>query len=446
MTKVVIINPQLPFNSDIKNDSYIKMGIAYLSSCLKKDGHKVFLVDYRLCKNQIDAIENILINEPDIVCITAFSSEAPEAIKIAKILKNINPKLPLVIGGIHASIRPSDYIEAGCFDYIIRGEGEITVPKIVKNPILSPNPIVIWGETPDLNTLPFPDRKLWSDYDKRILNPPCYVHGSPWVEIISTRGCWANCAFCSAHGEKDHFTREVDGKRKPYIRGRSVSNVIAELIELDDVYHYNGIQFLDDQFIMNPKWGWDFCDAIEETQLTDRHWWIGTRADVLLANKELVLRMKAVGLDIVSVGFESFSDDLLKFWKKGTTVAQNYEAAQFLQKNQINVFSNVIMGAPREDGKWHSEDDIKNIEAIMKIKPSHNSWSIFTAAPGSDLEKWCFEKGISIAHNTGFRNAGESKTKGVNWRQIRIWMNRIDRGRPWYHDAHDYIRMKIEGW
>jgi coproporphyrinogen III oxidase-like Fe-S oxidoreductase len=95
--------------------------------------------------------------------------------------------------------------------------------------------------------------------------------------------------------------------------------------------------------------------------------------------------MKKAGLDIMSVGFESFSDELLTFWNKGTTSQMNHDAAKFLNDNEIRIFSNTIIGAPRADGKWYIEDDIANIDAIKKIKPSHISWSLFTAVPGSEL-------------------------------------------------------------
>jgi len=148
----------------------------------------------------------------------------------------------------------------------------------------------------------------------------------------------------------------------------------------------------------------------------------------------------------MSVGFESFSDELLQFWNKGTTVAQNYEAAKFLKDNGIRVFSNIIMGAPRPDGKWHIEDDIKNVEAMQKINPDHASWSIFTAVPGSDLYQWCIDEGLTVAKNAGFRTADETKIKGVSHRKIRVMMDEVESvRRPWYHTLHDKVMMMVEG-
>lgn len=455
MSHIVLVNPQMSFKTPPKHDSYIKQGLALISSCLKERGHKVSLVDFRLCNDFNDATTKINSEHPDMVCITAFSSEKDDAILVAKAIKSIRPNTVVIVGGIHASIRPEDYVNAGCFDYVVRGEGEITVPQLIETGKRQRETIVLWGETPDLDSLPFADRELWSDYKDRVSNPPSYVPTKSWVEVISSRGCPYHCRFCSAHGERDHFTHLLpSGSRVPYIRGRSVENVIKELKELDEKYHYTGIQFLDDQWIMNSKWMWNFCDELEKAGLSGKDWWIGTRVDVLLRNKDLMLRIKEVTNTVmVSLGWESFSQYHLDFWEKETTVEQNYDAVKFLRQSGFKIFGNVIMGAPREDGKWYKEDDEKNISAMKEIQPDVMSWSIFTASPGCDLEKWCIENNLSSAHNTGFRSACESKIHGVNWRWIRYHMRPMTNGRSIQKkgydtllDIYDRIMMKIEGW
>jgi radical SAM superfamily enzyme YgiQ (UPF0313 family) len=386
------------------------------------------------------------------VFIGAFTSEVETAIKTAQMIKATYPEIVICIGGIHASIDPTVYEKAGCFDFVVRGEGEVTVPWIANQfgdrgfKLFDSNAVTLWGETPDLNLIPFADRELWSDYNERIQHPPPWLKEAPWVELLMARGCPFGCRFCSGPGEQGHFTKEVNGKRVPNIRGRSVQNVIDELHLLEDKYHFKSVQCHDDQFIMNTNWTWALIESLHETGLDNKKWWMGSRADVILRNKPLVLALRDVGLDIMSVGFESFSDELLTFWNKGTTAEQNYEAAKFLKDNGIRVFSNIIMGAPRPDGKWHIEDDMKNIEAMQKIQPSHNSWSIFTAVPGSDLYQWCIDEGLTVAKNAGFRCADETKIKGVSYRKIRMMMDGVDGlKRPWYHTAHDWLMMKVEG-
>ena len=443
MTSCLLINPQMPHNSNVKFDSWVRLGLAHLSSALKEKGHIVSLLDYRMIGNWDEILPSIEKHNPDIVFIGAFTSEVETAIRTGHLIKATHPEIVTCVGGIHASIDPTVYERAGCFDFIVRGEGEVTVPKIASGEIKSQT---LWGEVPDLNAIPFADRELWSDYKERIKYPPVWLTEAPWIELLMYRGCYGKCRFCCGCGEQNHFTKEVNGKRVPNIRGRTVANVIKELTILEDKYHFKSVQCHDDQFIMNPQWTWDLMGELKENGLDNKKWWVGSRADVILRNKPLVLEMQKCGLDIMSVGFESFSNELLQFWNKGTTAEQNYEAAKFLKDNGIRVFSNIIMGAPRPDGKWHIEDDLKNIEAMKKIKPDHASWSIFTAVPGSDLYQWCIDEGLTVAKNAGFRTADETKIKGVSNRRIRVMMDEIPSvKRPWYHTMHDRVMMMVEG-
>ena len=262
--------------------------------------------------------------------------------------------------------------------------------------------------------------------------------------MIISRGCPYHCRFCSGPGEQNHFTREVNGKRVPYIRSRSVDNVLGELQELERTYHFRSIHFHDDQFILNPLWTWKFLDALKETGLDNKQWWVGSRADIILRNKELVLEMKKCGLSIMSIGFESFSDPLLEFWNKGITAKMNYEAAQFLKDNEIRVYSNIIMGAPRSDGKWHIEDDMKNIKALKKIKPDISSWSLFTPVPGSELYRWCIDKNLLTTGDMGSRLANESKIKGINHHRICILMDEVT-NRYWFQKVYDRLMILPAG-
>jgi radical SAM superfamily enzyme YgiQ (UPF0313 family) len=458
MSDVLLVNPQMPFNRPIQIDSWIRMGLAQLSAVLKADKENtVHLLDLRQLTDWDEFYDKVARINPDVVFITAFTSEVQSAIKSARIIRSINPCISICVGGIHASIAPEDYQKANCFDFIVRGEGEITVPKIAAGhrDVISQtsdwiygNPITLWGETPDLDKNPFPDRALWEDFPERMQYPPAWLTKKPWAEVLMARGCPYHCKFCCGAGEQNHYTKVgCDGKRIPYIRGRSVENVIVELQYLVDTYGTRSIHFSDDQFILNPEWTRNLMMAMQDNGLDNLQWWAGSRADVILRNKELVLLMRDCGMDVMSVGFESFSYEMLKFWNKGTTVAQNFEAAQFLNDNGIKIFSNVIMGAPRPDGKWHIEDDERNIAAMKQIHPFYASWSIFTAVPGSELYRWCVDNNlIADSANSGIREANENKMKGISYRRIRAMMDGIEGcHRPWYHHWHDKLMLLVEG-
>jgi len=442
MTNCLLINPQVPFATPASADAWIKHGLASLSASLKQAGHSTSLLDFRLIPSWGSVIPHVARINPDVVFITAVTSERDAAITTAKMIKRYDPNIVTCVGGIHASIAPQDFWEG--FDFIIKGEGEITVPNIAselkETPKWAISPVVQWGKVPDLNTIPHPDRELWPDYMERCQHPPLWLREKPWVDILNYRGCSGKCKFCVGPGEQNHF--------KP-IRGKSVERVIDEMLILDSKYHFKSYNYGDDQAIMNVQWMWDFCKALKENGLDGKQWWAGSRADVILRNKDLVLEMQRRGLDIMSVGFESFSQHHLDFWNKGTTVEQNVEAAMFLKDHGIRIFSNVIFGAPREDGKYYPEDDRKNIEMLQKIRPEFNSWSIFTATPGCELYKWAQEKNLIVANDNGWRGANENKVRGVSVRRVRLLGDEAMAGqinsRPWYHTWHDRFRLLLDG-
>ena len=84
----------------------------------------------------------------------------------------------------------------------------------------------------DLDALPFPKRITFHDYyDKRI------------ASILSSRGCWRNCAFCSINA----WYERGGGKK---FRIRSVENIVAEMKEM---YFQHGVRvfnFQDDNFFV----------------------------------------------------------------------------------------------------------------------------------------------------------------------------------------------------
>jgi anaerobic magnesium-protoporphyrin IX monomethyl ester cyclase len=428
------------------NYGWIRLGIAYLSSSLRAQGHEVGLLDFRYLKGWREVIPAVEKFAPDMVSISAITMDAQNAIRCGQMIKQHNPAIVTCVGGIHASIAPEDFENAGCFDFVVRGEGEVTVPWIAN--VFGPDGLklfttrtaTMWGETPDLNALPFPDRELWPNYRKIISTPNHLKLEIPWLQMIANRGCPYSCSFCCGPGEKNHFTREVNGKRVPYVRGRSVENVIKEMDALKYTYDIKSIQFMDDQFIMNTDWMWAFCKDKEEW-LPETKYWAASRADIILRNKPLIERMHDTGLDIMSVGFESFSNHLLKFWNKGVTAEQNYEAAEFLNDIGVRIFSNTIFGAPREDGKWYIEDDLANIEAIEKIQPATASKSIFNPIIGSELYQWAIDKNLIDKPMTGAHN---TCLKGVNQRKIRLIMDRAYCDRPWHHRAFDTVMDMVE--
>ena len=430
MAKIVLVNPSLAYstwNADIKKPSpdnlFIRLGIAYLAAALKAKGHSVVLADLRTLSGWRQYTELLKTAAPQFVGISIHSVEFSIALEAARIAKETVPGVTTIAGGIHPTMFPEECLSTGAFDFVIQGEGELSLPKLIDNP--GDFPRHFWGETPDLDALPFPDREIWPDFRERMNREPFGIAGYrfplPTAELINVRGCPYNCTFCCGPGEHQLYTRMTEsGKRVHYIRGRSVSSVISELDMLIGKYGIRSAMFHDDQFIIDPQWVSDFIDQLHRSGIVQSgfKWVTSSRADIICRNDELLGRMAAAGLELLIVGFESFSPRILKWFKKGVTVDQNFKAAEICRKHGIKIWANYILGV-RTDTGWHREDDLLTVAGALKVDPVHYSPAFYTPVPGSKLFSFYRDNDLiekfSSMEDLSNRGKMAAKVKGVDY-------------------------------
>jgi len=454
--KIVLVNPQLVssgWNRGLRpqhmDDALPRHSLTYLSAALKRAGYTVTLADLRLLPDW-NAYDDMLKREaPDVVCVTAHTSEQEAALTCLARAKRACPGCMTVAGGIHFTMFPHDALEDGHADYVLMGEGEISLPKLMENPNAFER--AFWGETPDLDDLPFEDRELYPDYAQRV-RFPLWDLPVPVVDLLTKRGCPWNCRFCCGPGEQNLFTRPSKRhpeRRVPSIRHRSVSNVIAELEELYAKYRFVGVVFHDDQFLIRKNWVEEFCRALHNAGFVARgmRWWAACRADVICQHPDAIEQMRDAGLQIMSIGFESFSDRMLEWMEKETTREQNMQAAAFCHELGLDLFANVIFGMPYSDGRWYIEDDLMSIEAIREIRPRYFSPSFFSSIPGSWFHPWAVERELLTDGDwkrQGNRSPGEAKIKGVDYERLSGLIEALQREIGTGGETKKPLRLRLE--
>ena len=430
MAKLALVNPQLVssrwkagLRPQTMDDALPRHGLTFLSAALKRAGHEVLLADLRLLSGW-DAYEDLLRTQrPDYVCVTGHTLEAHVSLESLRRAKNVLPECITVAGGIHFSMYPELAIDAGCTDYVIRGEGELSLVKLANRPAGWPR--IFWGEVPDLDAIPFEDRELYQDYSYRILFP-LWDLPTPIIDILTKRGCPWRCRFCCGPGEQNLFSKpsKKDPEiRIPTFRHRSVSNVIAEMEELYSKYRFRGVVFSDDQFIIQKEWVEQLCEELHRTGFVRRgvRWWAGARADIICRYPELIEAMRDAGLHIISIGFESFSDPILEWLGKGVDRETNFKAAEICHGLGLDIFANVMFGIVNSHGEWHIEDDVVSIQAINQIRPRYFSPSFFSPIPGSWFYEWAGENGLlgdESPERMGNRTPSEMKVRGVDYEKL----------------------------
>jgi radical SAM superfamily enzyme YgiQ (UPF0313 family) len=160
-------------------------------------------------------------------------------------------------------------------------------------------------------------------------------------------------------------------------------------------------------------------------------WWAASRADLICRYPEVLKAMKKAGLKIISIGFESFSDEILAWLDKGVDRQTNMEAAAICRELGIDIYANVIFGIPREDGSWRIEDDLISMDAIKQIRPRYFSPSFLSPVPGSWFYDWALRSGLLkgvLPKSTGSRTLSQWQLQGVNYEKLALLVRWPQRG------------------
>ncbi len=180
------------FNSMKGNEgSWMNHGLAILSNVAKQAGHKVTLLDLRRMKAWNEFRTRVSETNSSVFGLTMMSVDYNIVVKTATIIRNECKDATIVVGGPHPSICPEELVPLECFDYIFRGEGEVTFPKLLSTIERGETmPQVLQGKSlENLDDAPWADRSLFSTPEEPIvpfLKPP-------FVTIIAGRGCNFNC-------------------------------------------------------------------------------------------------------------------------------------------------------------------------------------------------------------------------------------------------------------
>ncbi|MGA1826598.1 MAG: B12-binding domain-containing radical SAM protein, partial [bacterium] len=293
------------------DSGWISHGLASLSAAIKSQGFKVELIDLRTLRGWKHFRDEIDLRKPDIVGVTMMSSDYTYAMRSLEIARQVNPHIITAAGGPHPTLMIDEVRDDSKINHIFLGEGEITFPLFLKK-IARGEKVerIIPSIPPTLDELPYIDHDFFLHEWRRAgysLNSPevpfCPQLKPPFVTIIAGRGCIYNCSFCQP-AERILFGRGV--------RRRSVDNIIGELKELREKYHFKSFMFHDDCLTEDQEWVKAFCDSYKANGFT-QSFFCQSRADLVVKNEDMIRRMAHVGLCGLFIGFESGSERVLRF-------------------------------------------------------------------------------------------------------------------------------------
>jgi radical SAM superfamily enzyme YgiQ (UPF0313 family) len=273
--------------------------------------------DIKIIDENLGVPDYAKMPRPDLVGITAFTSQARRAYQVASVFRGMN--VPVVMGGIHASMCTEEAIQH--VDSVAKGEAESIWAQILHDSQNGGLKQVYEGEPLDLENVPSARQDLL---------PKGYVFGS----IQTTRGCPLNCSFCSVS--------VFNGKN---YRNRPIENVINEFKEIREKY----VLVVDDNLIGTTKKhterAKDLFRAMIRAKLKKR--WI-CQATINIADDEELLNLAAQsGCVGVFIGFESPAREGLKEINKNFNLGrlENIrESIQKIKRHNLLVVGSFIIG------------------------------------------------------------------------------------------------------
>ena len=384
----------------IKYWSMIQFGISYISSILKVDGHQTQLLVLGSNNNWQDNIKqlNIFIKEfsPYLICFTAVASQYPFIKKIAGAIKSQWPDKYLVIGGVHATLNPSEVI-SDSFDAVCVGEGENPTLELCRQLEASTIPHGIanfWIKSPDggteknpprpfqqdLDSLPFPDRTIWM----------------PWMEeqqkgefaILLGRGCPYGCTYCCNHALK----KIAPGR---YVRFRSPENIIKEIAFIHETYPTQSKIYCEVESIaLNKAWLIEFCKQLEAYNATIHNFMsygCNFRISPQSIDENIFRALKNANFDQIRIGLESGSERVRReILKRNYTNKDFLDTTVMARKYGLKVFVFNMIGIP-----WETYDDyMETVSINRQCQPDSHSTGIFFPYPGTELYGKCIQEGL----------------------------------------------------
>jgi radical SAM superfamily enzyme YgiQ (UPF0313 family) len=364
-------------------------GLALLASLARERGFSVSILDCNALRLGLDKVLDYLPDAPPrFIGITATTVLIDNALELAKIAKNKYPSAKVIMGGVHATLRPKEVLSSPAVDYVVSGEGEYSFLELIsgKSPqtikgvgfkennqiFINPPPELI----PDIDVFPF------LAYDLLPMEKYYPAAGSykrkPSLGMITSRGCPGRCTFCKG---------DILGQR---IRFRSAEKIIEEIKLLQKDYGIRDISFYDDTFTSNRQRVKDFCRLILENRI-DLTWCCFSRVDTV--DLETLLAMKKAGCYQVMYGVESADEAILQNINKRITLETVEKTVQDTKKAGLEVRLAFMLGNPGE-----TEETIKKtIQYAIDLDPDLVSFNITTPFPGTEMFSWA-ERNNCLVH------------------------------------------------
>jgi anaerobic magnesium-protoporphyrin IX monomethyl ester cyclase len=318
-------------------------GIAILSALLKGYGHETRLFDTTFCKPRnfrqevkggpsifkktaysledlvekdpvVDIKEEFdrVIREfqPEILAASAMTTNIDATLDL---LRDLQPKCLVIIGGIHVTLSPEEILRKEIVDVVCVGEGEGPLvdfcealakdkdPTNITNLWFKKNKKIIKNVLrpfQNLDYLPVPD---WSIFDKRHLFRPFEGKIYKGSFLTTSRGCPEGCAYCV-----NRTLRKICHGCGNYFRHQSPQKTIQQVQTLKEQCGATWFKFADDTFLLYSLKDLEILrDGLKDLEIQ-----FGCSVQPRTIREEKVTLAKEMGCVAMTVGIESGNEEI----------------------------------------------------------------------------------------------------------------------------------------
>jgi radical SAM superfamily enzyme YgiQ (UPF0313 family) len=416
--------------------------LGYCAAMLEQLDYAVFLRDYQSEKKSFADVEaDIKTFQPDLIMLSITNGTIFSDLAFVRQLKEQSPAKIALKGALFYDAAPEmlALLDLSDVDYLIGGEAETCLGEIAQcalrnvgtaagidnifykdgKGVFVKTRFQVWED--DLDAIPFPARKYMNN--KLYTRPDT---GEAMATIQTSRGCAAACTYC--------LSPIISGKK---IRYRSVDNVLAELTECYCEHGIKNFFFKSDTFTMDAAWAEALCDKIIASPLHGKiQFTANSRVNPL--RKETLALMKQAGCFAVAFGFESGSDNTLRRIKKGATVRQNLQAAEWAREVGLPVYGFFMFGFP-----WETRADLEATKAhIFAIGADFIEIHVALPYYGTELYGACRQEGTLGKETLGsdYFNSNITGTKTLPLAELLAFKQRTLRE---YYLRPSYILRQL---
>jgi len=406
----------------------IPNGLLAVAALPEKSGYTVKLVDCRVDDNWHDTLKNSISGRTICIGITCSTGKMIlGALEVAKVARSMNSNIPIVWGGPHPTLMPRQTLESPLVDMVVINEGDFVFMELVSALAKGTDLAVINGVgykkdieikinpsdtlIKDLNSLPVLPYHLldMSKYSSLTLN------NLPSIDIVTSRGCPHDCAFCSTPVTSNRFWRAA-----------SVERIIGDIRFLQERYGIKIFYMVDDNFMVDLKRVERFMGALKESGL--KIYWGTQGVCVDTVNRmsvDFVKKLEESGCVELSIGVESANPEILSMINKKLKVGDVLAANEKLSGRNFAVKFNMIIGFPGETMAGIKKTVNLALELYKKNKNTWFPFNIFTPFPGTQM----FQKAIEYGFKPPTNLKGWAELEATGWgRHFNHWMTRKENG------------------